>query len=271
MATKAPRQVTVVQPAPSQDGSPTFASYSVLETSRNPDAADQRPPFGLVIYDTATGANATRAERMARVTCDRTMTERRRAENDQDRIEVVALTPPCVAQRGTTSTESDLLTPGDRAEAGIRHFEQERNSRLAIADLADAKSWFPSERVDDGRYAWGIILIDRLKERWEEALGYLEDHPDEDSHTSIVLEENALSSPFGSFVRVYWQPREEMWERWEEPVTPESRVWLNRMKLELLGRMPGAEGLLQSVSGFYGHFLPEGILDRDLEVARRRT
>jgi hypothetical protein len=264
---KSPRRVTVVQPAPSHDGSPIFAAYSVLESSRNPDAADQRPPFGLIIYDTAPGANATRAERMARVMFDRTMSERRRAENDPDRIEVVALKPPGIAQPGRTSTEFEQLTPRDRAEACIRHFEQERNSRLTIPDLAEAKSWFLPERIDDDMYAWGILVIDRLEERWEEALGYLEDHPDEDTH--VVSEEEALSSPFGSFAKVCWQPREETWELWEMPVTPESRVWLNRMKLELVGCMLGADGLLQSVSGFYEHFLREGILDRELEAARR--
>ncbi|GKT41203.1 uncharacterized protein ColSpa_01384 [Colletotrichum spaethianum] len=260
MATKAPREVTIVQPAPSHDGSSTFAAFFVLETSRNPDAADQRPRFGLVIYDTATGANATRAGRLARVMFDRTMSERRRAENEPDRIEVVAL---------ITSTESALLTPRDRAEECIRHFEQERNNRLTIADLVDAKSWFLPERINDEWYAWGIIVIDRLEEQWEGALGYLEDHPNKDSHA--VLEEDAFNSPFGSFIAVYWQPREEMWERCEEPVSPEARVWLNRMKLELVGRMLGAEGLSRSVSRFYGHFLPEGILDRELEATRIRT
>ncbi|OHE97551.1 hypothetical protein CORC01_07166 [Colletotrichum orchidophilum] len=261
MATKAPRELTVVQPAPSHDCSPAFAAYSVLETSRNPDVADQRPPFGLIIYDTAPGANAARAERLARAMFDRTMSERRRAENDPDRIEVVAF---------ITSTEPALLTPRDRAEDCIRHFEQERNSRLTIANLVDAKSWFLPERIHDEWYAWGIIVIDRLEERWEEALGYLEDHPDEDSHV-VLEEEDALSSPFGSFITVYWQPREETWERCKEPVTPESRVRLNRMKLELVGRMLGAEGLSRSVSGFYGHFLPERILDQELEAARIRT
>lgn len=68
----------------------------------------------------------------------------------------------------------------------------------------------------------GVVVIDRLKERWEEALGYLEDHPEEES--SVARENDALRSLFGSFERVYWQPREEDWERWEEPVTPESRI-----------------------------------------------
>lgn len=270
-ARKSHPSVTVVRPAPSHDGSPIFAAYSVLEASQNRDAPDQRPPFGLVIYDTAPGANATRAERMARVIFDRTIRERRRAEFDPDRIEVVAMGPPPVAQPDTTSTGgSNLPTPRDRAEACIRHFENERNSRLALADLEDARSWFLPERIDDDWYAWGIIVIDRLEERWEEALGYLKDHPDEDSH--VVSGADALTSPFGSFIEVCWQPREEVWERWEEPVTPESRVWPSRMKLELIGRRLGVDGgLSQSVSGFYGHFLPEGILDRELESARKRT
>lgn len=267
-ARKSPRRVTVVQPAPSHDGTPIFAAHSVLEATLKPDADDGWPPFGLIIYDTAPGANAARAERMARLIFDRTMDERRRPDGDPDRIEVIALGPP-VAQPDTRSTGSYLPTPGDRAEACIRHFEKERNSRLALADLKDAKLFFLPERTVDHWYAWGIIVIDRLEERWEEALGYLEDHPEEDSH--VIEEKDALTSRFGSFIEVRWQPREEMWEVWEEPVTPESRVHLSRMKLELIGHRLGIEGLLDGVNSFFTHFVPDGILDRELEAGRTRT
>ncbi|KAK1982728.1 hypothetical protein LZ30DRAFT_716553 [Colletotrichum cereale] len=164
---------------------------------------------------------------------DRTMSERRRAEYDPGRIEVVAF---------TTSIESTPLTPRDRVEACVRHFEQERNSRLTIADLANAKSWFLPERINDEWYAWGIIVIDRLEERWEEALGYLEDHPDEDPN--IILDEDAIGSPFGSSIVVYWQPREDIWERYEEPVTAESRVPLKRMKLGVSWTQAGSRRIV---------------------------
>ncbi|KAF6821959.1 hypothetical protein CPLU01_12292 [Colletotrichum plurivorum] len=247
LASKAPKEVTVVRPAPSHDGRAIFAAYSVLEETQHVDIAAHRPPFGLVIYDTTPGANPARAERMARVIFERTMKERRRAENDPDRIEVVA--------------SPQTLTDRERARACIRHYEQERKSRLAMANAEDAKSWFLPEWLSDEWYAWGIIVIDRLQDRWEEALGYLEKHP---------KEEDALRSPYGSFMKLYWQPREEVWERWEEPVTPESLVHVNRMKLELLGRGLGAQVLSQGVSGFYEHFVRDGILDRELEAAGAR-
>ncbi|KAF6822591.1 hypothetical protein CMUS01_11022 [Colletotrichum musicola] len=261
LASKAPKEVTVVRPAPSHDGAAIFAAYSVLEEARHVDVAARRPPFGLVIYDTTPGANPARAERMARVIFERTMKERRRAENDPDRIEVIAF--PLLQ-----SSTGPALTDRERAEACIRHYEQERKSRLAMADSEDAKSWFLPERINDEWYAWGIIVIDRLEDRWEEALGYLEKHPEEDS--SFPREENALRSPYGSCRMVYWQPREEVWERWEEPVTPESRVHVNRMKLGLLGRGLGADISSQSVSGFYEHFVRDGVLDRELEAAGAR-
>ncbi|KAF6813550.1 hypothetical protein CSOJ01_04572 [Colletotrichum sojae] len=264
LASKAPKEVTVVRPAPSHDGATIFAAYSVLEENQNIDAAAHRPPFGLVIYDTTPGANPARAERMARVISERTMTERRRAENDPDRIEVVAFPLSASTQPSTGPAPTDR----ERTEACTRHYEQERKSRLAMADPEDAKSWFLPERLSDELYAWGIIVIDRLEDRWEEALGYLEKHPEEDS--SFPRQGDALRSPYGSFMKVYWQPREEVWERWEEPVTPESRVHVNRMKLELLGRGLGAQVLSQGASGFYEHFVRDGILDRELEAARAR-
>ncbi|KUI69825.1 hypothetical protein VM1G_05053 [Cytospora mali] len=266
-ARKSPKKVTVVRSAPSHDGTPTFAAYDVLEHTQHLDDTAQRPPFGLVIYDTTPDANPSRAERIARAVFDRTMTERRRSEGDPDRIEVVVFPLRGADQSSTTSTEPPL-TDRERAEACTRHYEHERASRLAMPDPADAKSWFLPERIYDDWYAWGIIVIDRLEERWEGALNYLEDHPEEDS--PIVTEDEAIRSPFGSFVKVYWQPREEVWERWGEPVTPESHVWLSRMKLERMGRGLGVEGLLQSVSGFYEHFVSEGILDRELAAARAK-
>ncbi|KUI52924.1 hypothetical protein VP1G_00445 [Cytospora mali] len=266
-ASKSPPKVTVVRSAPSHDGTPIFAAYDVLKNTQNLDDDAQRPPFGLVIYDTTPDANPSRAERIARAVFDRTMTERRRSESDPDRIEVVVFPLRGTAQSSMRSTESPFAGR-ERAEACIRHYEQERASRLAIPDPADAKSWFLPERIYDSWYAWGIIVVDRLEERWEEALNYLENHPEEDS--PIVTEYEAIRSPFGNLMEVYWQPREEVWERWEEPVTRESRVWLIRMKLERLGRGLGVEVLLQSVNGFYEHFLSEGILDRELEAARAK-
>ncbi|WDK21722.1 hypothetical protein CGRA01v4_13011 [Colletotrichum graminicola] len=112
------------------------------------------------------------------------------------------------------------------------------------------------------------LVFDHLEERWEEALGYLKDGPEE--VPCIVEEDDARISPFGSFVRIYWQPREEVWERWEEPVTPESHVKSYRVKLELLGHGPGLQRLLEGVSTSCEHFLANGILDIELKAARAK-
>lgn len=268
MASKAPREVTIVRPAPSHDGAPTFAAYSVLE-SRELDGDDdnaQRPPFGLTIYDTTPGADASRAAAMASLIFDRTMDERRRAENDPDRIEVVAFPLPDERGPSGSSFTENALSHRDRVDACIRHYERERVGRLAMVDAVEATSWFLPERVSDGWYTWGVIVIDRLEEHWADALDYPKNHPE--ARSPLVKEEDALSSQFGSFVRSYWQPRKEYWQRLEEPVTPERHVLVNPMKLELLGRGLGQSGLSGGVSSFYNHFLPDGILDRELEAAR---
>lgn len=266
MASKSPKEITIVRPAPSHDGAPTFAAYSILESTQHLDdhddaatIASQRPPFGLTVYDTTSGADASRAAAMARLIFDGTMIERKRADNDPDRIEVVAF-PLCDLENARTDRE--------RVDVCIRHYEKERDSRLAMVNAAQATSWFLPEQISNGWYTWGIIIIDRLEEHWADALGYLEDYPE--ARSSIINEEDALHSPFGSFVRVYWQPREEYWQLWEEPLTPERHVQVSRMKLELLGHGLGQEGLSGGVSSFYNHFLPDGILDRELDAARAR-
>ncbi|KAF6812685.1 hypothetical protein CSOJ01_04981 [Colletotrichum sojae] len=55
------RWKTVVQPAPSHDGSPTFAAYEVLEATAETEAELRpvRPAFGCVVYDTTHTAHRT--------------------------------------------------------------------------------------------------------------------------------------------------------------------------------------------------------------------
>ncbi|KAK1994434.1 hypothetical protein LX36DRAFT_727402 [Colletotrichum falcatum] len=67
--------------------------------TRKLDPEDLWPLFPTVIYDTAPGVNATWAERLARVVFDRTMSERKRADNDPDRVEVVAFPMPTKSAR----------------------------------------------------------------------------------------------------------------------------------------------------------------------------
>ncbi|KAJ0273155.1 hypothetical protein Brms1b_012743 [Colletotrichum noveboracense] len=62
---------TIVQPAPSHDGAPTFAAYQVFENTpedlspEDLEAAVRplRPPFGVVVYDTTHTARPARSAR----------------------------------------------------------------------------------------------------------------------------------------------------------------------------------------------------------------
>ncbi|GKT50968.1 uncharacterized protein ColSpa_11149 [Colletotrichum spaethianum] len=62
-----PKKKTMFQPAPSHDGAPIFAAYEILESSLDSEAdlRTQRPPFGIVIYDTTYTAHPPRSACLA--------------------------------------------------------------------------------------------------------------------------------------------------------------------------------------------------------------
>lgn len=93
LAKQAPREKTVVEPTPSHDNTPAFAACSVLEGTQPADRINQRPAYGLCIYDVTQDESPARAEQMARAIFERTKADRRRSDSDPDRIEVVPL--PC--------------------------------------------------------------------------------------------------------------------------------------------------------------------------------
>lgn len=257
-ARRSPKQETVVEPAPSHDNTPAFAAYMVLEGTQPADRINQRPSYGLCIYDVTPDADPSRAQQMARAIYERTKAYRRRPDGDPDRVEVVVFPRPMVDE----SPEADR----EHAEHCIRHFEKERASRMKMRDAAAARSWYLPELLSNEWYAWGIIVISRVTDRWEEGLDWVDKHPEE--YSSIITEKKAYESLFGTCLLVTWLPREEIWRAYEEPITPEQRVWVTAYSLENL-RSAAQEFLLCGVVTFYEHFLQDGILDLELAAARQ--
>ncbi|KAJ0107729.1 hypothetical protein J7T55_010336 [Diaporthe amygdali] len=72
MASIAPKRMTVVESAPSHDDRPTFAAYSVHETTQPAVYIAKPPPYDLLIYDVTPDANPSRAEKMALAIFERT-------------------------------------------------------------------------------------------------------------------------------------------------------------------------------------------------------
>ncbi|KAK1656410.1 hypothetical protein BDP81DRAFT_402236 [Colletotrichum phormii] len=191
-----------VQPAPSHDGAPTFASYKIHYDTPDSEAALQplRPSFGTVICDTTHNTHLARSARLVRALFDRTLKMRMSSRNKPDRIEVVTLPLP------------QSFSDDQRAEACIHHHEDEYRNRLLIPDKVEAASWFLPEQFMDKRYARRILAINRFEDdtndeavvvSWEESLS------NRDSLHEAVR--NPSESRAGSYLSIYWQPRHESW------------------------------------------------------------
>lgn len=174
-------------------------------------------------YDVTPDVNA--AEQMARAIFERTKAFRRRPDNDPDMIEVVALPQP-KPEVQSSSADREL------AEDCIRHFEEEIASRLAMEDAALARSWYLPERLSDAWYTMGIVVISRVTNGWKEGLDWIEMHYKGSS--VIFSRKDPYNSRFGTCLLVKWQPREETWRAYEEPITPEQRVSVSAHGLEEL-------------------------------------
>ncbi|KAF4854838.1 hypothetical protein CGCSCA4_v001447 [Colletotrichum siamense] len=261
---------TIVQPAPSHDGAPTFAAYQVFEDTPEDLSPEDlevavrplRPPFGIVVYDTTHTARPARSARLARAVFDRTFWYRRRPKHRPDRVEVVTLPLP------------QSFTDAERAEACIRHHEEELRSRLLIHNVAEAVSWFLPGRIMESTYARRILAINRLEENdnddevdvasWEESI----------SNEEYAIEHEACMHPeasrSGSFLCIDWQPRKELWR------SRTGRDYNPDMHKEMITPCYGFEmfgnicmELVDAVEVFYNHFVPDGILDLELDKARR--
>ncbi|KAK2018574.1 hypothetical protein LZ32DRAFT_330530 [Colletotrichum eremochloae] len=233
---------TIVQPAPSHDGAPTFAAFQVPENLETEDEIRPvRPPFAIVIYDATHTACATRSARFARALFDGTLHSRRSRDWLPDRFEVVTLPLPL------------SLSDDERVEACIRHHEKEFQSRLMIADKTEAASWFLPERIMDMWYARRILILNRFEAGsddindtevapWEEVL-----HIEKTWNGSKIHPD---ANRLGSFLEVDWQPRKH---------DPRTNIWLRAILFDMF--LPAVP--------FYNHFVPDGVLNRQLEEARK--
>ncbi|KAK1635451.1 hypothetical protein BDP81DRAFT_450338 [Colletotrichum phormii] len=135
---------TFVEAAPSHDGAPTFAAYQIHDDTPESDAAALRAlrtSFGFVVYDTTETARPARSARLAHALFDHTRMNRDTIRYGADCIEVVTL--PLL----------NSFSMDRRIEACMRHQDAEYQSRLRIADKAEAASWFLAERIMDPRLA----------------------------------------------------------------------------------------------------------------------
>ncbi|KZL75519.1 ArcA-like protein [Colletotrichum tofieldiae] len=253
---------TVVQPAPSHNGAPTFAAYQVPAITPETEAELRplRPPFALIVYDTTHTARLTRSARLARALFDRTENFRKHADYQPDRVEIVTLPLP-------QSSSDD-----ERVEACTRHHEEEFRSRLLIADKAEAVSWFLAERIMDRRYARKIIAVNCFEDdgnddievaSWEESLSN-----EEPFHVATGTD----VSRSGSYLEIEWQPRKQRLygalvyhPDYTLPDLP--RVSLRSRRFEDF-RSSLCEMYMPS-QPFYNHFVPDGVFNRQLEEARK--
>ncbi|KAH6838683.1 hypothetical protein B0I37DRAFT_439948 [Chaetomium sp. MPI-CAGE-AT-0009] len=172
-----PTPKVVVEPAPSHDGAPTFAAWSISRSHLDADPATEdgysdsppkqetekhRPKFGIRVYDATEDATAERAAQLARRIFELTCAYRTVSckQGHEDRIEVVALPLPA------------SMAAEERALQCVTHNRAERVVRLRMQDAALAASWYIMAEdlcatAGERKQMW---VITDLKNSWEEAL-----------------------------------------------------------------------------------------------------
>lgn len=274
-----PPTKVVVEPAPSHNGAPTFAAYRVVlhllpadpaasdgysdsppppASRRFPHPERLRPEFGLRVYDTTATATAERAALLARRIAELTREARCASESHQDdRIEVVVLPLPPGTGHET------------RAAACIAHNEAERAARLAMPDAATAASWYVAEDFYDYSTRKRLWVINDLEEdAWEETLR----RADRGGDLWNLRETDEVEERGGHFLEVSYDivPDEEADEEWAMQGRPPPECFAREYPLRKLGDELGDfRGVGGNVFSFYQtHFVSEGILEKELAMAR---
>lgn len=276
-----PPTKVVVEPAPAHDGAPTFAAYRVVlhllpadpatsdgysdspppPSRRFPHPERLRPEFGLRVYDTTAAATAQRAALLARRIAELTREARCASESHQDdRIEVVVLPLPPGTGHET------------RAAACIAHNEVERAARLVMSHAAVAASWYLAEDFYDYTTRKTLWVINDLEEDgWEETLRRADRRGD--LWNRREGDEEGEHGPHGGhFLEVSYDnvPDEEADEEWAMQGRPPPECFAREYPLRKLGDQLGYfRGGRGNVFNFYQtHFVPEGILEKELAMAR---
>ncbi|KAK2018576.1 hypothetical protein LZ32DRAFT_599499 [Colletotrichum eremochloae] len=258
---------TVVQPAPSHDGAPTFAVYDVPIDTQETEAELRpvRPQFGIVVYDVTPTANPSRTAQLTptlHIGCD-----------SGERLEVVTL-------------PLQQCSDDERVEACIRHHEEEIRTRMLIDDKAEAASWFLPERIMDRRYARNILIINCFKDDSSDdaVVASLKEALTNEDWSGSATYDDPNASPSGTCLYVTWRPRNRQpYTLTYEPDESNRRV----LKFTLLPhdfygksaevkfsshpleRIPSLfMEMADAAQPFYNHFVPDGVLNRELLKAR---
>ncbi|KAJ9161016.1 hypothetical protein NKR19_g2701 [Coniochaeta hoffmannii] len=302
----APRTLVVTERAPSHDAASTWAAYEVPASvlpSHDSDynssvPADtrraHRPAFGLRIYDATSDATAGRAEQLARRISELTCDQRLAPDSAQgDRIEVVAL--PSSLPPGRTTSEEDDEGEEERiyalATACVAHNEAERAVRLAVSDPAQAASWYLVEDIlaNYGGCRKRMWVIDDLPSSWEEGLRRGAERSRRGGELGAVSVGSAGGDggggadgdggggdgAHGHFLEVRYDQDpnsygDEEDEEREMEGKPRRELYVIRRPFEKLGEaLANFRGVRGNVFHFYQrHFIPDGVLDRELAAAR---
>jgi len=274
-----PRKKVVVEPAPSHDGAPTFAAYSVPHhvLDADPNTEDgfsdapstreprekYRPRFGMRVYDTTANATAERAALFARRISELVYHVNSCETLEKERIEIVALPLPA-----STTMEQ-------RAARCIAHNEAERATRLAMPDAAVAASWYIAEDYDGYGTNKAVWVINDLKDSWEES--FRKAHEDREQrlgtprlerHWSDVEEADVgADNIYGHFLAVAYD--RTYWDSEDEESEPPTEFFVRQHCLELLGEaLADFLGIRGNCTTFYHHVVGEGVLGAELELAR---
>ncbi|KAK1497652.1 hypothetical protein CCUS01_13045 [Colletotrichum cuscutae] len=298
-----PKPKTIVHSAPSHDGIPAFVAYSVpADTPEDADLTPLRPAYAYVFYDTSPGAlDPRRTEDLARAIFDGTK-DSRSSDGLPDRVEVFAIPLPPLPETGSPYSAEDVglglvlsqespwyarlaarasRDPQDahclqHAAACILHHEREVQNRLAIADRAEAVSWYLPEGLSNAFHTRRIVVVDRLNDksknlpgliRWQEALAWTQSLPSEARDPDINMAERAESSPYGRGLLVKWRPRDQD----DDDEEDEETLPLNwdKVAFEMLGES-ALSSCRYGVDVLYEHFIPDGVFDFEREKARER-
>ncbi|KAK4149733.1 hypothetical protein C8A00DRAFT_18623 [Chaetomidium leptoderma] len=277
-----PTPKVVVEPAPSHDGAPTFAAWSIypmhLDAADPDNTADgysdsppkqdpekHRPKFAMRVYDATETATAERTARLVRRVAELTRERRMSVSTEyahEDRIEVVALPLPA------------CMTAEERALKCVEHNKAERAARLGMEGdaAALAASWYlVVDDLDDSvpgstrnlrKLMW---VIHDLKDSWEEALRRAE------GLGRWELEKLDQQGAHGHFLAVSYDVDRSWYDDEGDEDLDEDRprpeFFVQEYALEWLGEK-FYQHLEWNLKEFENHFVAKGVLEVELALAR---
>ncbi|ETS80170.1 hypothetical protein PFICI_07699 [Pestalotiopsis fici W106-1] len=243
---RSPRRM-IVERAPSHDGLMAVTAYLSLDNDERTAACKmtKRPLFAFRIYDTRPeAANVDSLCHVATAIYENTLEGRSGSRTTAtDRIEVIAL--PMSAD----------ATDHERAVKCREHEEAEMVSRKNPG----MRDWYLHRHHEFGDYLSEVHVISRLCQDWEQAIQHVKDRmlrPEDPAE--------ARADPFGTFITVAWDFKEDPWAQLEEDEdVPPPEMSVTPHKISYLDRCL-AQGR-ERIDWFYNVYVPDGGLDIELE------